>query len=151
MTEIEGLRGMETDFGILPFPKYDENQANYLSLVNAYIGSALSVPATANPEESGAVLEAMAYESRYTLQPAYYDVMLKNKVSRDSDSEDMLKIIFGNMTYDIGGIFAFGGIDNELMYHTMKYGRAMASFYEKNAGKAQADIDKLVKAIQALN
>ena len=151
MTEIEGLRGMQTDFGILPFPKYDESQQNYLSLVNAMIGSALAVPTTANPDESGAVLEAMAYQSRYTLQPAYYDVMLKNKVSRDSDSEEMLNIIFGNMTYDIGGIFAFGGIDNELMYHTMTYGRAMASFYEKNEAKAQKDIDKLVTAIQAIN
>jgi hypothetical protein len=147
MTEIEGLRGMETDFGILPFPKYDENQKNYLSLVNAMIGSALCVPATANPDISGAVLEAMAYHSRYTLLPAYYDVMLKNKVSRDVDSEEMLNIIFGNMTYDLGGIYAFGGIDNELMYHTMTFKRTMASFYEKNESKAQKDIDKLVTNI----
>ncbi|MCL2772626.1 MAG: hypothetical protein FWD71_04675 [Oscillospiraceae bacterium] len=151
MTEIEGLRGMDTDFGILPFPKYDDTQTNYLSLVNAMIGSALCVPTTADPEVSSAVLEAMAYESRYTLLPAYYDVMLKNKVSRDSDSEEMLNIIYGNMTYDIGGIFAFGGIDNELMYHTMTYGRAMASFYAKNEGKAQKDIDKLVASIQAIS
>jgi len=146
MTEIEGLRGMETDFGILPFPKYDENQKNYLSLVNASIGSALAVPSTADPEASGAVLEAMAYESRYTLLPAYYDVMLKNKVSRDSDSEEMLNIIFGNKTYDLGGIYDFGGIVGELMYHTMTFKRTMASFYEKNEAKANKDIDKLVTA-----
>ena len=151
MTEIEGLRGMETDFGILPFPKYDESQTNYLSLVNASIGSALAVPSTADPEVSGAVLEAMAYNSRYTLLPAYYDVMLKNKISRDSDSEDMLKIIFGNMTYDLGGIYAFGGIDNELMYHTMTFGRTMASFYEKNEGKALKDIEKLITKIETVN
>ena len=147
MTEIEGLRGMETDFGILPFPKYDENQKNYLSLVNASIGSALTVPTTADPEVSGAVLEAMAYHSRYTLLPAYYDVMLKNKVSRDVDSEEMLKIIFGNMTYDLGGIYDFGGIVGELMYHTMTFKRTMASFYEKNESKAQKNIEKLVTSI----
>ena len=147
MTEIEGLRGMDTDFGILPFPKYDENQKNYLSLVNASIGSALSVPSTADPEVSGAVLEAMAYESRYTLLPAYYEVMLKTKVSRDSDSEEMLNIIFGNMAYDLGGIYNFGGIVGELMYHTMTFKRTMASFYEKNESKANKDIDKLVTAI----
>ena len=151
MTEIEGLRGMDTDFGILPFPKYDEAQQNYLSLVNASIGSALSVPSTADPEVSGAVLDAMAYESRYTLLPAYYEVMLKNKVSRDSDSEEMLNIIFGNKTYDIGGIYDFGGIVGELMYHTMTFKRTMASFYEKNEAKAQKDIDKLVEKVQALD
>ena len=151
MTEIEGLRGMDTDFGILPFPKYDENQKNYLSLVNASIGSALAVPTTADPEVSGAVLEAMAYESRYTLLPAYYEVMLKTKISRDSDSEEMLNIIFNNMAYDLGGIYDFGGIVGELMYHTMTFKRTMASFYEKNEGKANKDIDKLVTSLLALD
>ena len=151
MVEIEPLRGMDTDFGILPFPKYDEAQKNYLSLVNASVGSALSVPVSADPEISGAVLEAMAYESRYTLFPAYYEVMLKTKISRDSDSEDMLNIIFSNMTYDLGGVYSFGGIDGELMYHTMDLKRTMASFYEKNEGKAQKDIDKLVTAILAMD
>ena len=147
MMEIEDLRSMETDFGILPFPKYDENQKNYLSLVNSIICPGLAVPTTADPEVSGAVLEAMAYHSRYILLPAYYDVMLKTKVSRDGDSEEMLNIIFGNTTFDLGGIYAFGGIDSELMYHTMTFGRAMASFYEKNEGKANKDIDKLVSSL----
>ncbi|MCL1794793.1 MAG: hypothetical protein FWG34_13100 [Oscillospiraceae bacterium] len=147
MMEIEGLRSMETDFGILPFPKYDEIQKDYLSLVNSIICPGLAIPATADQDISGAVLEAMAYESRYTLLPAYYDVMLKTKVSRDSDSEEMLTIIFGNTTYDLGGIYAFGGIDSELMYHTMDLKRTMASFYEKNESKAQKDIDKLVNSI----
>ena len=151
MTEIETLRGMEADFGVLPFPKYDENQKNYLSLVNASIGSTLAVPTTADPDVSGAVLEAMAYESRYTLLPAYYEVTLKTKISRDNESEEMLNIIFSNMTYDIGGIYSFGGIVGELMYHTMNFGRAMASFYEKNEAKTQRDIDKLVDSILALD
>lgn len=150
MTEIETLRGMSTDFGILPFPKYDENQKNHVSLVNSYIGSALVVPATADPEISGAVLEAMAYESRYTLIPAYYNVTLKTKVGRDEESSDMLDIIFGNITYDLGGLFRFGGIETELMNSTMTLGRTMASFYEKNEGKAANDIDKVVTKILEL-
>ena len=151
MTEIEPLRGMETDFGILPFPKYDENQKNYMSLVNAVVGSALAIPSTADPDISGAVLEAMAYESRYTLLPAYYDVMLKTKISRDSDSEEMLNIIFGNKTYDLGGIYAFGGIETELMYHTVDLKRTMASFYEKNEAKAERDIEKLIASFSAMD
>jgi len=147
MTEIEGLRGMDTDFGILPFPKYDTNQEKYYSLVNASIGSALVVPVTVNPEETGALLDAMAYTSRYTLIPAYYEVTLKGKISRDDDSEAMLNIIFSNMTYDLGGVYDFGGIVGELMYHTMTFKRTMASFYEKNEPRALRDIDKLVTSI----
>jgi len=147
MTEIEGLRGMDTDFGILPFPKYDQAQENYLSLVNASIGSALAVPVTANPEEAGAVLEAMAYEARYTLLPAYYEITLKGKITRDDDSEAMLNIIFSNMTYDIGGVYDIGGLVGEIMYHTMTLGRNMASWYERNEPRALRDLERLVEAI----
>ena len=147
MTEIEGLRGMETDFGILPFPKYDGNQQNYLSLVNPWIGSALAVPVTADIDASSAVLEAMAYESRYTLLPAYYDITLQTKIARDDDSEAMLDIIFNNMAYDIGGIFGFGDIVNELMYHTMNLRRTMLTFYERSEVRAQRDIDRLTDAV----
>ncbi|MCL2096016.1 MAG: hypothetical protein FWH10_03840 [Oscillospiraceae bacterium] len=151
MTEIEPLRGMETDFGILPFPKYDESQSDYLSIVNSYIGSALAVPATADPEVSGAILEAMAYESRYTLIPAYYNVTLKTKVGRDEESEEMLDIIFGNMVYDLGGLFRFGGIETELMNSTTSFKREMASFYERNESRAVRDIERLVENIQNLD
>jgi hypothetical protein len=151
MTEIEGLRGMNTDFGILPFPKYDENQLNYISLVNSYIGSALVVPTTADPEVSGAVLEAMAYESRYTLMPAYYDVTLKTKIGRDNESSDMLNIIFGNITYDLGGLFRFGGIESELMNRTTTLERTMASFYERNERTAQREIDRLIEKLLELD
>jgi len=147
MTEIEGLRGMETDFGILPFPKYDQHQENYLSLVNASIGAALAVPITSDPEIAGAVLDAMAYESRYTLLPAYYEVTLKGKISRDDDSEAMLNIIFSNTTYDIGGVYDIGGIVGELMYHTMTLGRNMASFYERREPAAIRDLERLIDAV----
>jgi hypothetical protein len=147
MTEIENLRSMDTDFGILPFPKYDESQTDYISLVNSFIGSALCVPATADPDISGAVLEAMAYESRYTLKPAYYEVTLKTKVGRDSESEDMLDIIFSNMNYDIGGIFRFGDIENDLMYHTMDLARDMLTRYQRNETRAEREIDQLVNRI----
>jgi hypothetical protein len=83
--------------------------------------------------------------------PAYYDVMLRTKIARDDDSEEMLNIIFSNMTYDIGGIYSLGPIDNELMYHTMSLGRTMASFYERNEPRALRDIERLVEAILALD
>ena len=151
MTEIEELRGMDTDFGILPFPKYDEAQSSYISCVNSYIGSALVVPATADPEVSGAVLEAMAYESRYTLMPAYYQVTLKTKVGRDEESEEMLDLIFKNITYDLGGLFRFGGIESGLMNNTTSFTPITASFYEKNESKAIKDIDKVVEKYLGLD
>ena len=51
---------------------------------------------------AGRLIEDMAYQSSITVRPAYYDVTLKGKVSRDNDSGDMLDIIYANKCFDIG-------------------------------------------------
>ena len=96
------LRDMVSDFGIVPFPKYTEDQKEYGVLVEA--GSrTMTVPANvANPDLSGAVLETLHFLSHRDVMPAYYEVTLKQKVSRDSVSSQMLDIIMDSICYDLG-------------------------------------------------
>ncbi len=98
---IEALRDMETDFGILPYPKYDETQDEYLTrLEGIYL---FTVPVTSlKTEMSSAIIEAMACEFAQTVIPAYYDVSLKAKFARDDDSAAMLDIIFDGLSADYG-------------------------------------------------
>ncbi|MHC1693908.1 MAG: hypothetical protein AB9835_01235 [Eubacteriales bacterium] len=57
MVNVVALRAMETDFGILPTPKYNSTQENYLSAVNPWTAVTLTVPATnADLENSGIFL-----------------------------------------------------------------------------------------------
>ena len=37
MADVQNLRTMEVDFGILPIPKWDEKQARYFHSVNPYV------------------------------------------------------------------------------------------------------------------
>ncbi|MCL2815252.1 MAG: hypothetical protein FWD23_11690 [Oscillospiraceae bacterium] len=151
MADVENLRTMETDFGILPIPKYNEQQKEYMQTVNPWTGVVTTVPqSAANIEYSSVILEAMAYESKYILQPAYYDVMLNTKIARDEESGKMLDIIFGNRTYDIGDVFDFNSLGSDLIFMTMTYNRNIASMYEKKEEKALSDIQKLIEDIQAL-
>ena len=94
---VERLRGMETDFGILPMPKLDEHQSEYGHWVH---GCALAIPAFHDDvtlDRIGFMLEAIAAESRYTVIPAYYDVQLTRKFARDDESREMLDIIFNSI------------------------------------------------------
>jgi hypothetical protein len=77
MFTVMHLRDMKSDFGIIPFPKYDENQDNYATMVEA--GTRLTtVPVTTkNPELVGAVLETMHYYSYKNVIPAYYEITLQ--------------------------------------------------------------------------
>jgi len=113
MADVENLRTMETDFGILPIPKYNEQQKEHLQTVNPWTGVLTTVPqSTGNIENTSIILEAMSYESKDILQPAYYDVMLNTKIARDEESSKMFDIIFKNRAYDIGDVFDFNEVGN---------------------------------------
>jgi ABC-type glycerol-3-phosphate transport system substrate-binding protein len=103
LLKLQILRDYKTDFGIIPFPKYDEAQDNYYSSV---WNGLVCVPITAKDKSlCGAALETLAYYSQSTLMPAYYDKLLDAKFVRDEMSTKMLDIIFGGLVYDIGLCF----------------------------------------------
>lgn len=99
---VEAFRDMEADFGILPFPKYDETQANYLSRIEGcelpFIPSNLSED---DANMAGAVLEAMSSYSHKNVISVYYETYLKSKNTRDSESAEMLDIVFANRVFDL--------------------------------------------------
>ncbi|MCL2775212.1 MAG: hypothetical protein FWD71_17965 [Oscillospiraceae bacterium] len=152
MNDVEGLRNMPADFGILPIPKYDETQTNYLQTVNPYVGVVTAVPQSApSIDNSSAVLEYMSYQGKYILQPAYYDIVLQTKIARDQESEQMLNIIFENRAYDIGDVFDFGGLGSDVINMSTTFDRDITSKIDKKQNTVQKAIDKLVANIQAID
>ena len=151
MDEVTTLRSMETDFGILPTPKYDETQEEYISFVSQHITGLMSIPSTASDlERTGVILEALAAESYYTLTPAYYDVALKSKASRDDESAEMLDIIFSNRVYDPGEYFNFGNIVTSLNTVCENSSKGIVSEYEKKASSIEKALNKWIEAIEGL-
>ena len=98
------FREME-NYGILPFPKYDEAQENYYTMIDG-CSPLIAVPKTAvNTEMIGAVLEAMGEYSYKYVVPAYYDVALKVKGTRDENSIEMLDITFDGRIVDFAFVY----------------------------------------------
>jgi hypothetical protein len=151
MRVVEVFRGMDADFGILPMPKYDETQDAYRSLVNPYTGVLLGVPKSVSDlDRTGIILEAICAESKYTLQPAYYDVVLQRKFTRDEESSAMLDIIFSNRVYDIGTVYAFGDVAAGIRDLVAQQNRNIMSYYERRENAMQTAINKLVDRIEAM-
>lgn len=147
MNNLNTFRSMKTDFGLLPNPKYDENQKEYYSPV--YMGA----PATVcfpinNPgnNDAGLIVEALCAESYITLKPAYYEICLKGKYVRDSESENMLDLIFKNRVYDIGVVYNFGNITGIFGTLVNKKSNDVVSAYTKIEKAAQHDLDALAKS-----
>lgn len=100
------LRTSDMLFGILPFPKYDEDQENYYA--HTYDGlSSFGIPASArDPEMCARILDAMAAENKTSVIPAYNEIVLDSRVARDEDSKEMLGIIRNNLYFDFGFVYS---------------------------------------------
>ncbi|MDD4773951.1 MAG: hypothetical protein PHZ09_10190 [Eubacteriales bacterium] len=150
---LDMLRSEETDFGVLPVPKFDENQEDYKHMVSIHVTGFLTVPLCAdNPDRTGLVLEALAAESRNTLIPAYYDVMLTQKYVRDDNSAEMLDIVFSSRVYDIGDIFGFGGLGDTILRiisSNKDMPADLASLIAKKENAITKDIDKFITQMTA--
>ena len=111
LRNIELLRDMDFDFGVIPYPMFDEAQGRYLT----HVGNAspiLGIPITnsSDDERLGNILEAMAAASLCYVTPAYYETALKEKYSRDPGSAVMLDVILESRTYDLGYCASTGSI-----------------------------------------
>ena len=101
----ENLRDMKEDYGIIPFPKYDESQEEYLSSVHD-IATLMCLPTTCTKIDAVcATLEAMAYYSYYEVTPIYYETALKTKYTRDDLSSQIIDIIHDSAMTDLAYVY----------------------------------------------
>jgi hypothetical protein len=139
---------METDFGIIPQPKYDEAQAEYITFVNP-AGSGLTIPVTVGDiERCGVVLEAMASESYRHLTPAYYNTALQQKYTRDNESAEMLDLLLQNRVYDLAMIYRWGSINTAYRNLADKNQTDLSSMIAKYESKVLSGIDKFLSAFE---
>ncbi len=147
MHDVIRMRSMEADFGIIPWPKYDES-SEYCTNVDAGTNMCV-IPITASdPERTSILLESLCAIGYDKVIPAYFDVALQTKASRDEDSAAMLDIIKSARIYDLGyyNADASGIFNNEFVnFIDGKMERNFASWYEKNVKAAQKALDKVLK------
>jgi len=142
------LRGVEFDFGILPFPKFDEAQERYYTSTNAYHTFCYMMPKSASdPENTAYIFDALGFYGEKIIKPAYYDLCLMRKYTRDEESTEMLDIIFKSTAYDLGQYANFGNISGSVRTMLEKGANTYASSYEKTGSKAETEIEKFLAKI----
>ena len=135
---------MTTDFGVLPAPKYNEKQENYITWTNAICSTSSMSKAVKNVERMGPTLEALAIISYQRVTPAYYDTVLQRKSVRDEESQGMLDIIFKTRTYDLCMYYAEIGLEPLFKTCLNDNKNNFASQYSKKEKSANKAISKLI-------
>ena len=139
------LRDMESDFGILPMPKWDEKQETYVSFMNAWVSGFVAIPQNADIEKSAFITEAMAYAGYETFRKPVYETTLKTKIARDEESERIIDIILETVYMDLNAIYNFGGT-YDIVRNAIMDNKPFVSEYEKQENAMNNDIAKFIEA-----
>lgn len=107
-SSASGYRDLEFDFGIIPYPKWDEAQKSYYTMSDG-AHDVMTVPITCgNVEYASMIIEAMNAETYKQVVPAYYDTAMKVKYSRDDESGQVLDLLMDSRVFDFGYIYNTG-------------------------------------------
>lgn len=152
LARIEDLKteGITSSFAVLPLPKYDKAQEDYISTAMAN-HNALFFPVTiSSPELSAKVAEFMGWYGQKYVIPEYYDVNLKYRQNDDTANIEMLDLIreklriTPNETY---GAVA-GGKSVMTMTQTTSKNTAETGFYSIPESVWDTNVSDLSGAIQ---
>ncbi|MBQ8397259.1 MAG: hypothetical protein IJX53_03545 [Clostridia bacterium] len=148
----EYIRDMEDDYGIVPIPKYDQNQEKYITQIGTST-STLFVPKTVSDIAlTSKVMECEAYFGYTEVSPKYYEVALKTKYASDADMQEMLDIIRDGATIDF--LFVHGTALMNTPYQFFRYANiypSLASAFKALDKSFEASLDKMTAAYAALN
>ncbi len=144
--DAQNYRGIDAfDFGIIPYPKLDENQDRYYSMVDG-AHTVQAVPTTArDPESVSIIVEALNAETWKTVIPTYYDISMKDKFTRDPESNAMLDLISESRIFDFGYIYNLTDMAFVIQHQVARKSTSSASTYERYKKASLKKWDEIIE------
>ncbi len=144
------LRDMTADYGLIPYPKLDENVEDYRSLVHDSAQTVAVAAGCGKLEAVAAAIEATAAENYRTVFPAYYEVALKNKYIRDDISGQIVDLIHDAGTTDFAYAYNYTLNNVGLIMRTMMSTKSqdLVSYYKAVESAAKSNLERLMDAFE---
>ena len=140
----EAMRESDIDYGILPVPKYDSEQENYIT---PSFDCQFAIPVTvSDPDTISLLVEALSASGYNNVRDVYFETALSTKYTRDEGSIEMLNIIGDTLTVDLSYLNTSAGINGlgrALMYCLSNPDKGIVSYLDSIEASEQAIIDKL--------
>lgn len=97
------VRDSGIDYGILPYPKYDELQESYYT--NSLRWEIAHIPATADVEKACIVFEYLNYSTYNNFIPQYYETVLSTQAIQAPEDAEMLALIRSTVRFDFATFY----------------------------------------------
>ena len=145
------MRESDTEFGILPLPKYDESQTGYYT-TSRDGRSMFVIPVDVKDADfAGLITEALAVASNKYVVPAYYDVTLKTKTARDDESSEMLDIIRDGFRLEFVAEYAIQTNNSGYVIRNCITGSSTTPYSSTVASNLNSYNEALAKFLEAYN
>ena len=105
--DVEVNRDKDLGYGLVPYPKYDEQQEQYLNLVDGH-ASVMALPVTLSEEDRdfvGTMIEAFSAATFNDILPAYYNTAMQTKFAQDETMPLMLDLIREGRVFNFGYVY----------------------------------------------
>ncbi|MCL1858879.1 MAG: extracellular solute-binding protein [Oscillospiraceae bacterium] len=144
-------RSLDFDYGILPWPKLDDAQSRYYHF--SHNGFMVLPQTTPDLDKAGIIVEALSAMSYKYVLPAYYDILMGIKLTRDLDSVEMLNLVYETCVFDPGRNYLEGSDPMCAGFYDLisKGNTDYISYHEKFVGKTQAWLDKFYDKVLELD
>jgi maltose-binding protein MalE len=149
LKDAQVFRDMDDEFGVVPLPKYDENQEQYFTTLD-YQMITFAIPYTqANPEDAAFLLDVMSFETDEKILDLFLGNRIEQKGLRNEDSVEMLHIIYEGLGIDLGEAFdLFGTVASDIKDNIPQGKTEFASLIEKNKKPITKQMTKLQENFQ---
>lgn len=139
------LRPMEQSFGVVPFPKIDENQSNYRSTALHQLCTATIPVTNTDAANTALLLDALSYESDRQVLESYLVKTVEQKGLRNEESIEMLKLIRETLSFDLGIAYQLvTPLENALKEQLLEGNDDIASQIAAHANTVNSNLEKLL-------
>ena len=149
MFSVQSLRGMDVDYGIVPYPTLDEKRPGEPYSARLTSIYPMIVPVTADAERASVIMEALANEYQRRVIPNYYELAVQIKSTRDEESLEILEMLMANRFMDFGD--ALWTYETRVKYtdiFDLTKGNILQSETEKIADVMDMTIEKAIEAFR---
>lgn len=150
-----GLRDVDFEYGIIPYPKLDES-LDYLCGAGTANGCSVSIPkstAADRVDAACAAIEALSAESYRRVIPALFETAMKVKYSDATIDSRMIDIIYEHVNSPFimmaDKLLGIGSIYTSAVYGSNNEG-AFASYYAKQEKPINKKLQKAIDDYKAL-
>ena len=148
------MKASTVNYGVLPLPKYDEEQADYRTCFSNSAGT-LAVCSNLSPERAAmmsAVLELLSAESYKQVVPVYYETVLKGHYSRDAADAEMYDRILNSFIFSFGFAWSSGSLGSiSAMFRRLQSDYDIQNHIDSNRDSWDEKLILLLDALAAVS